>query len=381
MIRSGKTTGVKQLQNNNSIDTSIKLKTIAQVCPRYYPDIGGVNTHVKEISERLVQRGFNVEVLTTNNSPELPRYEKINGVVVRRFKSWSPGNAYHFSTQLSKFLQQNAGRYSVVHAHSYHAFPAYYAAINNKDAALVFTAHYHGRGHTRIRSVLLKMYKMVGSRIFIDAEKVVAVSEYERDLILKDFKIDDDKVEVIPNGIDKKEFLGIAKRKNIGQTILSVGRLEKYKGMQDLVRVMPHLDPSIKLEIVGKGPYQSKLYSLIKQMGIENRVKIMHDLPRKELVQKYFDSKLFVLLSANEAYGICVAEALASRTPCIVAKASALNEWVDNENCYGIDLPIQLEKLKSLIESTLGRTVQEVNLMDWDDITKQLINLYAEVMR
>ena len=351
---------------------------IAQVCPRYHPDIGGVNTHVKEISERLTTHGIHVEVLTTTNRSDIPDHETINGVRVRRFKSWSPHDSYHYSPQLSRYLKDNSERYSLIHAHSYHAFPAYHALKNRGSVNLVFTPHYHGRGHTRFRSLMLKLYKSFGKQIFLKSDKVIAVSDYEREMILRDFDVGEGDVEVIPNGINKEEFKGITKDNDGQQMILSVGRLEKYKGMQHLVQVMPLLSQSIKLEIVGKGPYQHELSSLIEKLELIERVQMNSDLPRKELLQKYRDASLFALLSSEEAYGICVAEALASRTPCIVANASALSEWVDGANCFGVELPIKTDTLKSLIESTIGRTVGEVELMDWDDVSKRLIKIYDE---
>lgn len=73
---------------------------IAQVCPRYYPFIGGVETYVKETSERLVKRGFVVDVLTTDPTGRLPSEEIINNVKVKRFRSWAPNENYHFSRAL-----------------------------------------------------------------------------------------------------------------------------------------------------------------------------------------------------------------------------------------------------------------------------------------
>ena len=96
---------------------------IAQVCPRYYPDIGGVQTHVKEISEGLAKKGFEVEVLTIDPSKKLLKKEVLNGVIVKRFGSWAPNEAYYFSRELKRYLAKNSSDYDVVHAHSYHAFP------------------------------------------------------------------------------------------------------------------------------------------------------------------------------------------------------------------------------------------------------------------
>ena len=101
---------------------------LAQVRPRYYPFIGGVETYVTEISERLVKRGFDVEVLTTDPIGRLPSEEIINSVKVKRFKSWAPNENYHFSGTLKKYLLKHADNYEVVHAHSYHDFPALYAS-------------------------------------------------------------------------------------------------------------------------------------------------------------------------------------------------------------------------------------------------------------
>ncbi len=60
---------------------------IAQVCPRYYPDIGGVETHVQEISERLVKRGFEVDVVCTDTTGGLRKREntKLRVFSGRRF--------------------------------------------------------------------------------------------------------------------------------------------------------------------------------------------------------------------------------------------------------------------------------------------------------
>ena len=87
---------------------------IAQVCPRYHPYIGGVETHVKEVSERLAKRGHEVEVLTTDPRGDLPKQEIIDGVIVRRFKSWAPGEAYYFSGALKRYLTENSRSYDVV---------------------------------------------------------------------------------------------------------------------------------------------------------------------------------------------------------------------------------------------------------------------------
>jgi glycosyltransferase involved in cell wall biosynthesis len=353
---------------------------IAQVCSRYFPNIGGIETHVKEISERLVKAGLEVTVLTTDYSGKLPKEEVLEGVVVNRFNSWSPNEAYYFSRQLKKYLSKKSNDYNIVHAHDYHAFPALYAAQAKGQNKLIFTPHYHGTGNTFFRNLLHGPYKFLGGKIFDVADRIVSVSEHEKNLIMKRFMISEKKIAVIPNGINVDEFKDLQKKSKSNRIILSVGRLEKYKGMQYIIKVLPKLDHDIILEIVGSGPYKKSLTKLVKELKIGDRVKFFQDLPRNELLQKYADAGLFVLLSRHEAYGISVAEALASETPCIVAETSALREWVDDRSCYGIDYEIDEEKLTHLIEKIIGKQItRPPKILSWDEVTQKLISIYREI--
>ena len=349
---------------------------IAQVCPRYYPYMGGVETHVREISERLARKTFKVEVLTTDPSGKLPKEDIINGVKVKRFKSWAPNENYYFSKDLKKYLVRNSDQYDIVHAHCYHDFPALYAAQAKNRNKLVFTPHYHGSGHTFFRSLLHIPYKSFGRRIFGKADRIISVSNYERSLILKDFKIDDEKIATIPNGVDLEEFKDLEKKKKNCGVILYVGRLEKYKRVHYLIRALPKLDNNIILEIVGKGPYKKSIVKLVRKLGVEDRVKFYQDLPRNVLLHKYANANIFVLLSEHEAFGISVAEALASKTPCIVANTSALKEWIDEKNCFGVDYPIDIDKLAELIDKVAGKRTEEMKLYSWSDVVEKLVELY-----
>jgi len=352
---------------------------ILQVCPRYYPHIGGVEEHVRNISERLVKR-HEVTVATTDPSGKLQKEEVINRVKVKRFESWAPNEAYYFSRELKKYLVKNSDSYDVVHAHSYHAFPAFYAAKAKNANKLIFTPHYHGTSHSLLRSLLHFPYKFLGKKIFEKADKIICVSNYERKLVIKRFNINANKVVVIPNGVNLDEFKGLKRRKKNCRVILSVGRLEKYKGMQCLIKALPKLDQDIILEIVGKGPYKSELIRLAKKLNVENRIRFFQDLPRTELLRKYADADIFVLLSRYEAYAMVVAEALCAKLPCIVTDNSALSEWVDSENCFGIDDPTNSDKLASLIKKVIGRKVKGVEIPDWDDVTDQLLHLYEGIV-
>lgn len=349
---------------------------ILQVCQRYYPDIGGLETHVKEISERLARKGLEVEVLTTDPHGTLPKEEIVDGLRIKRFKSWAPNDAYYFSKELKKYLAKNTDAYDIVHAHAYHAFPALYAAQTKGKNKLVFNPHYHGKGHTFFRNLLHIPYRFIAKKVFKKADRIICVSNHEKSLVRKNFRVNEEKVSIIPNGVNLEEFKGLHKEKKDNRVILCVARLEKYKGIDFLVKILPKLESDIRLEIVGRGPYGETLAKLVDRLGVRDRVNFYEDLSRGELLQRYANADLFILLSKHEAYGISVAEALASKTPSIVSNRSALQEWIDNENCFGIDYPVDLDELAELVDKVIGKKVEGLNLPDWNENIEKLVELY-----
>jgi glycosyltransferase involved in cell wall biosynthesis len=359
---------------------------IAQICPRYFPDIGGVETHVKEISERLVKAGHDVEVITTDPTGRLNKRETINGVKVIRFRSFAPGNAYYFAPQIYCYLKKH--KYDVIHAHGYHAFPAFFTSLGKHGGKFIFTPHYHRRGHTAFRNLLHKPYRFLGKLIFSRADSVICVSEYEKKLVESDFKVAAKTVK-IPNGINLKEFENLRRpekslNRNTGKEkhLLYVGRLEEYKGVQYIIQSLPELH-NFQLRIVGKGPYETKLRNMAKNLGVEGRVEWLKDLTRKELLKCYADADIFLMLSSYEAYGITVAEALAAGTPCVVAKGSALEEFVDGENCIGIENPVTKEKVAKALrefekEERKGNSRIDKTIMDWNEVSARIEKQYIQ---
>ncbi|VVB89085.1 D-inositol-3-phosphate glycosyltransferase [uncultured archaeon] len=341
------------------------------VCHRYYPDIGGVETHVREISERLVQRGFDVEVVCTDQAWKYPEYENHNGVRITRFKSLAPKNAFYFAPQVYFYFREHV--FDIVHAHNYHAFPAFFASSATKDR-LIFTPHYHGGSHSRFRNLLLKPYQWFGRSIFENAEKVVCVSKYEMKVIENDFQVPGSKLVHIPNGVNPEDFKDVKEMKNDSKTVLYAGRLESYKGIQYLIEALPLLE-GYRLRIIGKGSYEKDLRDLALKLKVNSRIDWLKDIERKELISHFRSAHVFVNLSTFEAYGITVAEALACGTPCIVATGGALEEFIDGESCVGLGYPIDVEALARVIESR--KRIAPRKMPDWDDITRKLVGIYS----
>jgi glycosyltransferase involved in cell wall biosynthesis len=349
---------------------------VLEICPFPYYDFSGVAEHVRNVSQRI-SRNHDVTIYTTSSRSDFPKQEKINGIKVESFKCFSPGDAYFFSEEM--LLRLRKDEFDVVHGHFYHAFPFHFASIT-KCQRFVATPHFHGTGHSSFRACVMKLLKPFGKRTLERANRIVSVSAYEKAVILQQFGLDSNKVALIPNGVDLGSFSGLKKRKQCFKRILYVGCLRRYKGVEYLVEVMRKLDSNTILEVIGKGPLRYSLEKRAKDLHVLDRVRFYQDLPRQELLQKYADANAFVMLSRYEAYSLAVAEALAARTPCVVANTSALSEWVDNETCFGVNLPLSINELAKVIKNTtetcIGSKAMKkwigTKILDWNDVVNRL---------
>jgi glycosyltransferase involved in cell wall biosynthesis len=357
---------------------------VIHVTPRYYPHIGGIETHVREICRRLSMKNIDLSVITTDPSGLLANEEYVDGVRVKRFKAFAPHDSFYFCPQIYFFLKKEVCE--IVHIHGYHVLSSFFAALAKRnDQILIFTPHYHGVGHTFVRNILLQLYKPIGAKIFEKSDQIICVSEYEKNLIKSNFNIPETKLVVIPNGVDLDEFKDIEPIPGSHKTLLYVGRLEEYKGVDQIIRALPLLN-DYHLEIIGKGYYKNELIKIAKNLGVNERISWFEEVSRKELLRHYASADVFLMLSRHEAYGITVAEALAAGTPCIVATGSALEEFVDGKGCLGILPPITAQNLVHTINSLINTSIKKrlkndaLPILDWDEVAERTMDIYSRKM-
>jgi glycosyltransferase involved in cell wall biosynthesis len=367
---------------------------IMTIVGNYYPHLGGITTVIKEVSETLVKKGHECTVLTINHDNIYSNEKRINGVYVKRINSPTSNYLFGFSPAMYRYLKKNKALIDgtdIIHVHGYHTLMSLEAIYlcQNKNKPIIFTPHYHAIGHTKLKNLLHKLYKPIGRQVFKYVDKVVCVSEYEASLIQKDFVVSSEKIQIIPNGV--KQINSSIKKKREGNVIslLYVGYVRRYKGVQYILSAMEKLekkhDKKVILNIIGTGDYENEIKKLAKNLNLEGRVFWYSNLSENELYQKYKNTDIFLLLSHAEAYGIVVAEALASGTPCIVAKTSALSEFVNEPGCFGIEYPPDPEKLASLILKIYNSDVKvgpfnQNKIRTWDEVAKEYEEVYNEAL-
>ncbi len=302
---------------------------VALVTPLYAPAIGGVERHVEMLARGLVEQGVEVSVITTDPTGTLPNEEILDGVVVRRFRTGKRRGRFFLSASMGRWWARHAADFALVHAHSYHTPVALQAAIAARSRGVPFliTPHYHGTGHSPMMRVLHIPYRPLGTWMMRGATRIICVSEPERGLVVRDFA-GRARTLVVPNGVDVDQIQGarpfeVSPREEI---ILSVGRLEGYKGADRLITALPHLPPRYRLVLVGEGPARSVLESLVTKLDVQSRVRFLGKVERSELDRWYRTAAVYVSFSAHEAFGLTLLEAAAAGTAVIASSIPAHRE-------------------------------------------------------
>lgn len=204
------------------------------------------------------------------------------------------------------------------------------------------------------------------------ATKVITVSQNTKNDILKMFKVNSDKIEVIYNGVgeefvkkEKQEIEYLYEKFNIPRNkkvIMYVGNLKPHKNLERLLEAYSKIEniDSTCLLLVGKAfTNYNVLEENEKLLNIDNNVIHTGIVSQEELVGLYNLADLFVFPSLYEGFGIPILEALACRTPVICSNNSSIPEvggdLVEYFDAYNI------EQIKKSIENKLFDNKKQLN--------------------
>jgi glycosyltransferase involved in cell wall biosynthesis len=366
----------------------VEMLQVFQVCPEF-PFHGGVERHVLDLSIALTEHGAKVTVLATNPGNRLKNYDCLNGIEVRRFRSWNPNESYYFAPELYTFLASITSSRTVVHAHNYQALPVVMAALAKRrnHLPLVITPHFHPFGGTRFRTALKRIYRRVGRSVLQVSDAVIALSEFERLSLKTEFRLSDSKILVVPAGSERS----IPRRRGVSDTILYVGRLEKYKGLDYLIRTLPLVCervPTTRLLVVGSGPDEPRLRSLAKEIGVTSSVDFLGNVSSNELENLYTRAAVVALLSEYEAYSLVIGEALSHNVPVVASRVGAIPEIYGSEqNCFLVRYPPQIHELAQKVVQiltkprTYSNTDAVTKRLTWKAVASRILDEYNALLR
>jgi glycogen synthase len=227
------------------------------------------------------------------------------------------------------------------------------------------------------------------------ARHVIACSRYMHDEIVEGFQLPEDKITVVPNGVDASEWApppGVERGAN-GPLVVTWGRVQYEKGFQTLVQALPalrHRVPGIHAVIAGRGGYLPELQHLADRLGVLDMVTFGGFVPDDELRHLLHTATCAVIPSLYEPFGIVALEALAAGAPLIAAASGGLTEVLSGTDAGLLFAPGDVNDLTNAIarmheEPGLRRRSQETgrrlvnDVYSWDAVATATVPVYERV--
>jgi glycosyltransferase involved in cell wall biosynthesis len=340
-----------------------------------------VERHVYETGRRIAAAGVDVSVLTTDRTRSRLRYEEEDGMKIQRVPAWPSRRDYYVAPAV--YRRVTTSPCDIVHVQSWHTAVAPLAMVAASRATLPFIVTPHAGGHSSaMRQRLRPVQRRMLAPLLRRAAQVVALARFECDQLLKELQLNPERITIIPNGSD---LLPRARhpRSSRTQTIVSIGRLERYKGHHRIIEALPEIlekRPEARLFIAGDGPYEAALWRLAGELGVEERVsiKFFPISEREQLASLLAEAGVVVLLSEYETHPIAVLEAAALGSPVLVADAPGLAELAHQGVAQLVSLTATPAELAAAILRQLDApaVARHIDLPTWDDCANALLQLY-----
>ena len=377
---------------------------ILRTIETFYPYVSGPGDKAFRISWELEQRGFHSPILTTycDVDSRLPCREDYRGVKITRYRNQFRVMRYCISLGMIKGFRD----FDLIHSHNYRNFQADLGLFFSKLRKKPFILSTHGSllGYKRYLEGKLSLlpyilYDLLTFKLTAKKADLLIVSsqvEYE-DAI--EFGIKEEKLKLVPEGVDIKRFEMTSIKEKDSVTLLFAGRIARNRRVENIIRALKEINDRVRLMVVGseektssvsRGGYLDELIALVKKLGIEKRVQFVGPKFDDALVEWYRSADIFVYTSKYESFGQPLLEAAAAGLPVISTPVGVAKELIrDGETGYLVefDNPLMLaESIKALlneqVRSKCGKRIKELvkKNFSWDGIIDKYMNIYQELI-
>ncbi len=375
-----------------------------------YPPLieGGLARHVRKLAENLVAQGIEVHVLA-RGTEDSPSEEELDGVIVHRVRE--PARPRDLSEFVTWVEHMNADMlaagvevgdrydFDLVHGHDWLVAVAGDHLANRFRCPLAVTIHateygrHQGWVDKHPQSHIHGVEKWMANR----ADRVIACSAYMREHISDIYDLPEERIAVIPNGIDPADLVPVDDLDTLRsrfaapdeRLVLLVGRLVYEKGFQLALEALPGLIErvgNVRFIVAGSGTAEQELREQATRLGLDDHGTFVGWIGDDVLHSLYRIADLTVVPSIYEPFGLVALEAMASGCPCLVADTGGLREVVPNDD-VGLrfhsrdpdSLGQMAERLLTdvdLRDRLVAEASEHVLSFDWADVARQTAEIY-----
>ncbi len=395
---------MKKTKYKGKIDVVVKY---------FYPIAAGIEVNTMETYSVLARSGWDVTFHVSNDlyleKNILPKYEKIRGIKVKRYRFVSDTIGY--------MPDINWNKTNIVCLHNFNIYHfrilikiLFMKIMGRKRFGLAITPHGGFNPEwsifSKIQRIIKPIYHYTIGTLLINttADGVRGVSEWEKKEMIKK-GVNKDLINVITNGLENEAFMDVEKKaskeikkmvKGFGKYIIQVGRIYPIKNYETVIKALPKIDKNIKYVIVGQEEksteYKESLIKLASNLGVNNRLifaGVIRGVDKYYLIKK---SKLMVHMAIWESFCNVVHEGLSQGLVCIVANNTALPLLIrDRVNGYVVDThdSVNLSKrinyvLKNFNNSKI-KNIRKLNRefgkdSSWENVSSKMEKFYQGII-
>ncbi len=378
---------------------------IGMLTDTFLPIHGGGEVHVLELSRALRRQGHAVTVATAT-----PGETQVDGFPVLREPRLNLGGRRALARlplALPRLLRW-ARTVDMIHAHySYLMAMAGVWLARFTRRPLVVTLHGLGTLDSSVaRDPLVRsLYRAVSLR---GADKVIATSEEMRAVALR--FVPDERIAVIPNGVDTRTFAPQPAPPREEIVVLSMRRLAPKNGVQYLVEAIPFVRkalPQARFWITGEGKLEAHLRRRVDELGVGDVVTFLGVVPHAQTRDRYAQADVVVFPSSAESTSLACLEAMAMEKAIVASALAAYRQMLGKDergllvplfdrvsSDYDAPLTLPEDRIRALaaaivrlgrdagLRAELGRRARQhvVAHYDWDVIARRTVAVYQSLV-
>lgn len=307
----------------------------------YFPQVSGVSTSIKILSDQLKKAGHEVIIFTTSDPDARPE----NGIVRlpsvpfasfedRRIAYGGLDRCVKISKEYNLDIIHTHTEFSLGIAGKYVASRLKIPTVHTYHTMYENYTHYIWNGRLIKRQHIRWLSKVFCSQ----ADGVITPSEMTYDTLME-YGVDAP-MQIIPTGVQLPDFNENYKsiiREQLkipmdAPVLLSLSRLSKEKSIDEVLMAFPMVQkayPKVHLVIVGDGPYRETLETIAKGYELKN-VHFVGEIMHHEVNQYYQMADLYINASESESQGLTYLESIANRLPIVAKENDYLNQIIQS---------------------------------------------------
>lgn len=370
----------------------------------------------RELSASYLAKGHTVHIVDLMRKGQLS-YERLGNLHIHRMKGLGIpllANRILLGVLARKTLRQIEDKVDIFDAHDIHAFllrhiikKPFVVFMPTPNIELFKSVSFAeggflGLGDNAIFIIFVAVVSFVQYLALKGAAAIITTCRHYRDFIVCRWHINEEKVMVIPAGVNIKKFT-LENQDNIyasllniqgEKVILTMARLSQHKGIQYLIKAFKEISlefPDVILVIAGDGRYRRHLEALTNKLGCRGRVRFAGWVDYEKQAQSiYALCDIFVLPSPVEGTPLVLLEAMASGKPVIATDTGGVSGIIDDGRNGFIIEPKDILGLKERIllllnSGDLRRRIGEaarakmVERFSWDKIADDMLKIYSDL--